>query len=97
MSTSQKLVWNLYAGVVGAVTTMVAVKAVNSLWELATGDTPPEPNDPQVPLRQALTWALASGVGIGLSQLMVNRFTAGQWAKVMGTAAPTISKTTLKI
>lgn len=97
MNTSQRLLWNLYAGAVGALTTLLAVKAVNSVWELATGDEPPEPNDPEVPLRRALTWAIASGVGIGLSQLLVNRFAANQWSRVMGTPAPRFNKTTLKI
>ena len=96
VNTSQKLLWNLYAGAVGALTTVLAVKAVNAVWELATGDSPPEPNDPEVPLRRALTWAIASGVGIGLSQLLVNRFAAGQWTKVMGTPARSFGKTTEK-
>lgn len=97
MNTSQKLLWNLYAGAVGALTTVVAAKAVNAAWQLATGNEPPEPNDPNVPLRRALTWAIASGVGIGLSQLLVNRFAANQWTKVMGTPAPRFNKTTLTI
>jgi hypothetical protein len=97
VNTSQKLLWNLYAGAVGALTTVLAAKAVNAVWELTTGDTPPEPNDPEVPLRRALTWAIASGVGIGLSQLLVNRFAANQWTKVMGTPAPSFNKTNLRI
>jgi hypothetical protein len=97
VNTSQKLLWNLYAGAVGALTTVLAAKAVNAAWELATGDAPPEPNDPDVPLRRALTWAIASGIGIGLSQLLVNRFAAGQWTRVMGTPAPRFNKTTLRI
>ena len=97
MNTSQKLLWNLYAGAVGALTTLLAVKAVNKAWELATGDAPPQPNDPEVPLRRALTWALASALGIGLSQLLVNRFAAGQWQKVMGTPAPSFGETRLRI
>lgn len=97
VNTSQRLLWNLYAGAVGALTTVLAAKAVNSLWELTTGEEPPEPNDPNVPLRRALTWAIASGIGIGLSQLLVNRFAANQWTKVMGTPAPSFNKTTLRI
>lgn len=97
MNTSQKLLWNLYAGAIGAATTVLAAKSVNAVWEMATGDAPPEPNDPEVPLRRALTWAIASGIGIGLSQLMVNRFAATQWTRVMGTPAPRFNKTSLRI
>ncbi|MBI5027292.1 MAG: DUF4235 domain-containing protein [Actinobacteria bacterium] len=97
MNTSQKLLWNLYAGAIGAATTVLAAKAVNAVWEMATGDAPPEPNDPEVRLRRAVTWAIASGIGIGLSQLMVNRFAATQWTRVMGTPAPRFNKTSLRI
>ena len=97
MDTSKKLLWNLYAGALGALTTVVAAKLVNGVWEAATGDAPPNPNDPDVPLRRALTWAIASGVGIGLSQLLVNRLAASQWTKAMGVPAPSMPRTTLKL
>lgn len=97
MDTSKKLLWNLYAGGIGAITTIVAAKAVNAVWQAATGDAPPEPGDPDVPLRRALTWAIASGIGIGLAQLVVNRVAADQWTKAMGTPAPSFRKTTFTI
>lgn len=97
MEISEKLVWGLITAATSTIATAVAVKAVNAAWELATGEAPPEPNDPQVPLRRALTWALASGVGIGLTQLLANRFAASQWAAATGKPAPRIGKTTLRI
>jgi hypothetical protein len=97
MDTSKKLLWNLYAGALGAVTAVVAAKVVNKVWEVTTGDAPPDPNDPEVPLRRALTWAIASGIGIGLAQLMVNRLAADQWTKAMGTPAPSFRKTTFTL
>ncbi len=97
MDTSKKLLWSLYAGGVGAITTMVAAKLVNTVWQATTGDAPPDPNDPDVPLRRALTWAVASGIGIGLTQLLVNRLAANQWAKAMGTPAPSFGRTTLRL
>jgi hypothetical protein len=97
VNLSQRLVWNIYATAVGTLTAVVAAKAVSKAWELATGDAPPEPNDPEVPLRQALTWAVASGVGVGLAQLMMNRFAAAGWTRAMGTPVPRFSKTNLTI
>jgi hypothetical protein len=97
METSKKLLWNLYAGGIGALTTIVAAKVVNGVWQAATGDAPPDPNDPNVPLRRALTWAIASGIGIGLAQLVVNRVAADQWTKAMGTPAPSFRKTTFTV
>lgn len=96
MKTSQKLLWNLYSGAAGALATVLAAKAVNAVWELTTGNEPPQPNDPDVPLRRAITWAIASGLGIGLSQLLVNRFAANQWTKIMGTPAPGFKSANVK-
>ncbi|MFT3831843.1 MAG: DUF4235 domain-containing protein [Micropruina sp.] len=92
MNMSQRLVWNLYAGAVGALSAMLAQKAVRGAWKMATGDEPPDPNDPATPLSEALIWALAGGIGIGVSQLLTNRFAAARWEKAMGTPAPTRSR-----
>ena len=97
MEISEKLVWSLVTAATSTIATAVAVKVVTAAWELATGEEPPEPNDPQVPLRRALTWALASGVGIGLTQLLANRFAASQWAVATGKPVPRVGKTTLRI
>lgn len=95
MRISQRLVWMIYAGVVGAVATIVSQKAVRGAWRVATGDEPPDPNDPATPLNEALIWSLAGGIGIGISQMMINRFTAARWEKAMGTPAP--SKSTVNV
>lgn len=88
MGPSQKIVWNIYAGAVGALTAMVAQKAVSAAWRLATGDEPPEAHDPETPLDEAIIWAIASGIGIGVTQLLVNRFAAKRFGAAMGLPAP---------
>jgi hypothetical protein len=85
---SRKLLWNLYAGAVGAATAVLATKALQGLWRMATGDEPPEPTDPSTPGREAIAWAAASAVGIGVATVMANRFAAIQWEKAMGAPAP---------
>lgn len=79
MAVTEKLLWKVYAGALGAVTTIVAQKLVTKLWEASTGDQPPDPNDPDVPLTHALIWATASGLGVGMTQLAMNRFIQGRW------------------
>jgi hypothetical protein len=97
MNVSQKLLWNIYAGAVGALSAVVAQKAVRGAWKVATGDEPPDPNDPATPLSEALTWALAGGIGIGIAQLLTNRFAATRWEKAMGTPAPTRSSVNFRL
>lgn len=79
MAMTEKVLWKIYAGALGAVTTIVAQKVVTKIWEATTGDEPPDPNDPDVPLTKALIWATASGLGVGVTQLAMNRFVQSRW------------------
>lgn len=88
MQMSRKVLWNVYATAVGALTAVVATKALEGVWRLTTGGEPPEPTDPNTPLRQAFAWAVASALGIGVATVMVNRVAAIQWEKAMGEPAP---------
>lgn len=88
MAVSEKIFWKIYAGVIGTATTMVAQKLVTKAWEASTGDEPPDPNDPDTPLTHAVIWALASGLGVGMAQLTMNRLVQKRWNKNMGHSAP---------
>lgn len=66
----------LYSGLLSAAITFVAGFALKKLWTLITGNEPPNPEDPDVPTREAVTWFLASGVGVGIAQLLFHRSTA---------------------
>lgn len=88
MAISEKLMWKIYAGAIGAVTTIVAQKLVTKAWEATTGDTPPDPNDPDTPVTQALIWAAASGLGVGVAQIMMNRFVANRWMRNFNHKSP---------
>ncbi|PIE21514.1 MAG: hypothetical protein CSA64_01780 [Arachnia propionica] len=88
MNLAQSMLWKLYAGILGAATTVVAQKLVTKAWEAAIGGEPPDPNDPDTPLVQALIWAISSSLGVGITQLAMNRFMQRRWAKSMGNTAP---------
>ena len=38
MGPTQKLLWKLYVGVIGAVTTLAAQRLLKAGWKLVTGD-----------------------------------------------------------
>ena len=38
MAVEEKILWKIYAGVLGAATTLLAQKVVTKAWEAATGD-----------------------------------------------------------
>lgn len=88
MAVSERIFWKIYAGVIGTATTMVAQKLVTKAWEASTGDEPPDPNDPDTPLVHAIIWAVASGLGVGMAQMTMNRYMQKRWNKNMGHGAP---------
>lgn len=97
MGASEKLLWKLYVGVIGLVTTVVAQRAVSTGWKVVTGEKPPSPTDPDISTAEAVSWALASGVGVGITQLLVKRTTARRWASRIGQHTPPGGKVKLKI
>ena len=97
MGASEKLLWKLYVGVIGVVTTVVAQRVVSTSWKVVTGDKPPSPTDPNVPTAQAVSWAVASGLGVGVTQLLVKRTAARRWAAKIGQHAPEGGKVKLKV
>lgn len=91
------MMWKVYTVALGTVTTLVAQKVVHAGWKLATGDTPPDPNDPSVPATEAAIWAIASGIGLGMTQLATNRFVARRWMEFTGEVPPTSLHTRVKL
>lgn len=81
---TEKMLWKVYAGLIGAATTLVSQRLVTKMWEVSTGDEPPDPNDPDVPMTKALIWAAASGLGVGVTQLVLNRYMQRRWLDTTG-------------
>ncbi len=53
MKITEKAIWNVYSGILGALATFVAQKLITKVWELVTGEDPPDLNDPEAPLATA--------------------------------------------
>jgi hypothetical protein len=78
-------VWTLFglAATVGA--TMVARKAMTATWKLSTGKEPPSnPEHPDVSMAEAATWAVASGVAVGLARMLATRKAASYYRRSTG-------------
>ena len=88
MKLTEKVIWNVYSGILGALATFVAQKLITMAWQAATGEEPPDPNDPETPGFQAIVWAAASGVGVGVTQIFMNRFVQRRWWSNTGHTAP---------
>ena len=89
MDLSQKIVWNLYSAGVAAIAGIVTKQLVDRAWTFVTGDEePPEPNDPDTPPGIAIARVLVVALGMGLSQVLINRFAARRWAAITGEASP---------
>lgn len=96
MDFSDKLVWKVYIGVVGTATTIAAQKLITLAWTKATGEKPPSPTDPDTPLGVAVTWALASGIGLGATQLVTARLAARHFAR-RGRTVPGLGRVKVKL
>jgi hypothetical protein len=76
MGLTEKLLSKLYAGVLGAVTTIAAQRLIKAAWTFVTGKEPPSPTDPDTSVATAVSWAMASALGVAVAQLLTRRLTA---------------------
>ena len=78
-------VWSLMGlgATLGA--TMAARKALTATWKLSTGKQPPSnPEHPDVSLGEAVTWAVVSGVAVGLARMFATRAAADYYRRSTG-------------
>lgn len=97
MRPTQKILWQVYVGILGAVSTVAAQKLVKAGWKAATGDEPAAPNDPRTPLAEAATWFVASGIGVGVIQMLTQRYAARRWYGEFGQDVPSPKKVQVKV
>lgn len=65
--------------------TMLARKAMSLTWKLSTGKPPPtNPEHPDVSMGEAVMWAMASGVAVGLARMLAGRKAADYYRRSTG-------------
>ncbi|HVH94293.1 MAG: DUF4235 domain-containing protein [Nocardioidaceae bacterium] len=65
--------------------TIAARKAMTATWKLSTGKKPPSnPEHPDVSMGEAATWAIVSGVAVGLARMLASRKAADYYRRSTG-------------
>ncbi len=86
-------VWSVFSLVAVLGAAAATKKVLNTSWKAATGKTPPaNPADPDVDVKEAITWAVVSGALIGLARMFAARRAAGYYAKSTGHLPPDLRK-----
>lgn len=89
--------WSLFSVVSALAGAAVAKRVLNTTWKAATGKEPPQnPADPDVQMREAVAWAVSSGVFIGLARMLATRRAAGYYKKSTGHLPPQLQAGTQK-
>jgi hypothetical protein len=88
-----KLGWKLMGVGTATAAATATRKAAERVYQSGIGEAPPEnPSSPEVPLRQAILWAVLSGVVVGLVRLLVERTAAAAWVRARGELPPGLVK-----
>jgi Protein of unknown function (DUF4235) len=93
MASDSSKVWTAFSLVSALGAAALAKKAVDRSWTLATGRKPPEnPADPDVDVWEAVAWAVASGVAVGLARMLAQRRAASYYVRSTGHLPPGLEK-----
>ncbi len=83
--------WSVMGLAATVVATMVARKALTATWKVATGKEPPvNAAHPDVSIPEAVSWAVASGVAVGMARMLASRRAANYYRKSTGHLPPNL-------
>lgn len=85
----RKLSYEALSALAGILAAVAARKIVSALWR-GDVDPPLNPADTRNSWTEALTWALAAGIGAAFARVLALRGTAAGWERVTGDPAPGI-------
>lgn len=90
--TMEKSMWKLVTmGTAVLAGVMVRRLLVMSWRRTKHADPPSDPFQPGSSMAEAMSWAAATGVGVGIARVMAARGTARGWEKAMGAPPPGVS------
>jgi hypothetical protein len=93
MAEGSSKIWSVMSLAAGLTAVALAKKGVDTTWTVATGRKPPEnPADPDVDVREAVAWAIVSGMAVGLARMLAQRRAASYYFRSTGHLPPELSK-----
>jgi hypothetical protein len=82
---SERFVWRAVGTVAGVAAAFGTRKLLQSMWHVTTGGDPPaNPAAPDTTWREAVSWAVASGVAVAVARLVAQRGAAEAWKAAKG-------------
>jgi hypothetical protein len=77
--------WTAFSVASALMAAALAKKAIDKTWTVATGKNPPEnPADPDVEIWEAVTWAVVSGMAVGLARMLAQRRATSYYVRSTG-------------
>lgn len=76
---SRKFSWRAIAYAAGAVAGLITQRLLVKAWSTMNSSEPPALADRRAPWADALSWAVATGVGMSISRLLAVRTAAAVW------------------
>jgi Protein of unknown function (DUF4235) len=91
---AKKYGWKAVTIGLGALAALVTQRSFEVIWKAVRGSTPPKvAADRRSPWPDALSWAVATGVGVGVVRLLAVRTAAAVWESAVHEPPPEPSLT----
>jgi hypothetical protein len=90
---SDDVQWKVVSALTGVVGAVITRRVLQALWPkvISSGHEPPlNPADRRIGWSEAVTWAVAAGVGASIGRLVSQRFAAAGWEVAKGSPPPGI-------
>ena len=89
MAAVAKVGWKVVGVATGLAAAKATRKAMDVGWSKTRGGEPPRnPASRETDWNEAIAWAVASGIALGLARLLAARGTAKLWEKATGSLPP---------
>jgi hypothetical protein len=89
---SRERMWKLVSVITGMLDRLLARTLIRATYQAVRKDTAPvtpfDPTNPQFSWPDALLWAAAAGIGLGIAKVMSARLAAIGWEAATGTLPP---------